>query len=65
MIHDPIDPKHFPNLHAYLKTQAMLPWADKLTHIASLVKMDMDEKLIDLSNSKFNKSNPTTPSNKA
>ena len=44
MNHDPIDPKHFPSLHAYLKTQAMLPWADKLDHIAMLVQKDKEEK---------------------
>ncbi len=44
MKHDPIDPKVFPSLHAYLKTQAMLPWADKLEHIAYLVKKDIDDK---------------------
>jgi len=44
MKHDPINPKHFPSLHAYLKTQAMLPWADKLAHIAMLVHNDTLEK---------------------
>jgi hypothetical protein len=44
MEHDPINPKHYPTLHAYLKTQAMLPWANKLDHIAMLVQKDIDEK---------------------
>jgi hypothetical protein len=41
---NPIDPKHFPSLHAFLKAQIDLPWADKLDHIVSLVKKDLDDK---------------------
>jgi hypothetical protein len=38
------DPKHFPSLHAFLKSQIDLPWDDKLDHIASLVIKDLDDK---------------------
>jgi hypothetical protein len=41
---DPVDKKHFPSLHAFLKTQSDLPWADKLDKIASLVIKDIDDK---------------------
>lgn len=44
MKHDPIDPNHYPKLHAYLKTLAMLPWADKLAHISNLIREDEYDK---------------------
>ena len=43
MIHDPINPDVFPRLHAYLKSQAMLPWADKLVQISILVHNDIKD----------------------
>jgi hypothetical protein len=60
MDHDPINPNHYPKLHAYLKTQAMLPWGNKLDQIVTLIKED--EKLYLLINvpplSSFRKSHP-------